>query len=91
MSGIANAFKEDDEYIDEIDDSLVENNPNIAYSNEKVFDTFEDIILFLECKATHYPYLDSYDILILPESHKPIIIMNQKEFDALHEKICGRP
>jgi hypothetical protein len=88
---MSNPFKEDDEYIDSIENDLfpnIENNPNILDVESQVFD-LGDVIKFLESQAMQYAYLDNYDILVLPESSKPIIIMNQREFDALHEKVCG--
>jgi hypothetical protein len=52
----------------------------------------EPLIRMLERAAKPYPFLDpDYDILILEESEKPLIIMNREEYNKLWEKITGAP
>ena len=51
----------------------------------------EEVIKTLENAAKPYPFLDpEYDILIIEESEKPIIIMNTEEYNKLWEKIIGQ-
>ena len=51
----------------------------------------EEVIKTLESAAKPYPFLDpEYDILIIEESEKPIIIMNEKEYNKLWDKIIGK-
>lgn len=88
-------FKEDDKFIETVDDiytpfPLVDDNPYILDATaEEPLETMEDLIRFLERRAIPYPYLDDFDILIIPESVKPIIVMNKFEFKKLEEKVCG--
>jgi len=95
-SEVPKEFKEDDKFIETIDiDNIytpfpvTDDNPYVVDISEEPLETFEDIVKFLERRAIPYPYLDDFDILVIPESTKPIIVMNKFEFKKLEEKVCG--
>jgi hypothetical protein len=52
----------------------------------------KELIEALERASKPYPFLDpEYEILVIEESEKPIIIMNKEEYAKLWEKITGAP
>jgi len=48
-----------------------------------------ELISYFEDLAESYPYLMDYDILIIDESTRPIVIMSPEEFNKLKRSIVG--
>lgn len=51
--------------------------------------TVGELILHLEGMAEPYPYLSDFDILVIEESSKPILIMNLEEFRRFEDSVIG--
>lgn len=50
----------------------------------------KEILLLLEESSVSMPYLDNdFEILVVEESEKPIIILNNKELSELWKRVVG--
>ena len=61
----------------------------MSKNGDEMIDSMKELITLLESLAESFPYLDDYDILVVEESQKPIIIMNPDEFLKVQRKIIG--
>ena len=61
----------------------------MSKNGDEMIDSMKELITLLESLAESFPYLDDYDILVVEESQKPIIIMSPDEFLKVQRKVIG--